>query len=57
MNEKLLALGKRLLAVLLSVLIPVLAFIISAFLGLSPVYVVIAAGLTGFIFKYIRGEK
>lgn len=41
----------------LGVIIAILAFIISAFLGLSPVYVVIAAGLTGFIFKYIRGEK
>lgn len=41
----------------LGIIIAILAFIISAFLGLSPVYVVIAAGLTGFIFKYIRGEK
>lgn len=41
----------------LGVIIAIIAFIISAFLGLSPVYVVIAAGLTGFIFKYIRGEK
>lgn len=41
----------------LGVIIAILTFIISAFLGLSPVYVVIAAGLTGFIFKYIRGEK
>lgn len=41
----------------LGVIIAMLTFIISAFLGLSPVYVVIAAGLTGFIFKYIRGEK
>lgn len=41
----------------LGIIIAILTFIISAFLGLSPVYVVIAAGLTGFIFKYIRGEK
>ena len=38
-------------------LLAILAFIISAFLGLSPVYVVIAAGLTGFIAKGLRGEK
>ncbi len=41
----------------LGVIIAILAFIISAFLDLSPIYVVIASGLTGLIFKYIRGEK
>lgn len=41
----------------LGVLIAIITFIISAFLGLSPVYVVIAAGLTGFISKGLRGEK
>ena len=35
----------------LCAIVAILAFIISAFLGLSPVYVVIAAGLTGFIAK------
>ena len=37
--------------------IAIIAFIISAFIGLSPVYVVIAAGLTGFISKSIGGKK
>ena len=32
-------------------------FVISAFIGLSPVYVVIAAALTGFISKGLRGDK
>ena len=41
----------------LCAIVAILAFIISAFLGLSPVYVVIAAGLTGFIAKGLRGEK
>ena len=41
----------------LGVIIAIIAFIISAFIGLSPVYVVIAAGLTGFISKYIGGKK
>lgn len=41
----------------LGVIIAVITFILSAFLGLSPVYVVIAAGLTGFIAKTLRGEK
>lgn len=41
----------------LCAIVAILAFIISAFLGLSPVYVVIAAGLTGFIAKCLRGEK
>ena len=41
----------------LCAIVALLAFIFSAFLGLSPVYVVIAAGLTGFIAKSLRGEK
>lgn len=41
----------------LGVIIAIIAFIISAFIGLSPVYVVIAAGLTGFISKSIGGKK
>lgn len=41
----------------LCAIVALLAFILSAFLGLSPVYVVIAAGLTGFIAKSLRGEK
>ena len=35
----------------LGVIIAIIAFVISAFIGLSPVYVVIAAALTGFISK------
>lgn len=41
----------------LGVIIAIIAFIISAFIGLSPVYVVIVAGLTGFISKSIGGKK
>lgn len=41
----------------LGVIIAIIAFIISAFIGLSPVYVVIAAALTGFISKGLRGDK
>ena len=41
----------------LCAIIAVLTFILSTFLGLSPVYVVIASGLTGFIAKGLRGEK
>ena len=41
----------------LGAIIAIIAFIISAFIGLSPVYVVIAAGLTGFISKSIGGKK
>lgn len=41
----------------LGIIIAILTFIVSAFLGLSPVYVVIAAGLAGFISKSLRGEK
>ena len=41
----------------LGIIIAILTFIISAFLGLSPVYVVIAAGLTGFISKSLGGKK
>ena len=41
----------------LGVIIAIIAFIISAFIGLSPVYVVITAGLTGFISKSIGGKK
>lgn len=41
----------------LGAIIALLTFIVSAFLGLSPVYVVIAAGLIGFISKSLRGEK
>ena len=41
----------------LGVIIAIIAFIISAFIGLSPVYVVRAAGLTGFISKSIGGKK
>ncbi len=41
----------------LGVIIAIIAFIISAFIGLSPAYVVIAAGLTGFISKSIGGKK
>ena len=41
----------------LGVIIAIIAFAISAFIGLSPVYVVIAAALTGFISKGLRGDK
>lgn len=41
----------------LVVIIAIIAFVISAFIGLSPVYVVIAAALTGFISKGLRGDK
>lgn len=41
----------------LGVIIAIIAFVISAFIGLSPVYVVIAATLTGFISKGLRGDK
>lgn len=41
----------------LGVIIAILTFIISAFLRLSPVYVVIAAGLTGLISKSIGGKR
>ena len=41
----------------LGVIIAIIAFVISAFIGLSPVYVVIAAALTGFISKCLRGDK
>lgn len=41
----------------LGVIIALAIFIISAFFGLSPVYIVIAAGLIGFISKSLRGEK
>ena len=41
----------------LGVIIAIIAFVISAFMGLSPVYVVIAAALTGFISKGLRGDK
>ena len=41
----------------LGVIIAIIAFVISALIGLSPVYVVIAAALTGFISKGLRGDK
>ena len=41
----------------LGVIIAIIAFVISAFIGLSPVSVVIAAALTGFISKGLRGDK
>ena len=41
----------------LGVIIALATFIISAFFGLSPVYIVIAAGLIGFISQSVRGEK
>ena len=41
----------------LGVIIAIIAFVISAFIGLSPVYVVIAAALTWFISKGLRGDK
>lgn len=41
----------------LGVIIAIIAFVISAFIGLSPVYVVIEAALTGFISKGLRGDK
>ena len=41
----------------LGVIIAIIAFVISAFIGLSPVYVVIATALTGFISKGLRGNK
>ena len=41
----------------LGVIIAIIAFVISAFIGLSPVYVVIAAALTVFISKGLRGDK
>lgn len=42
---------------LLSLIIALITFILSTFLGLSPIYLVIAAGLTGFISKSLRGTK
>ena len=41
----------------LGIIIAIITFIISAFLGLSPVYVVVAAGLTGLISKTLGGKK
>lgn len=41
----------------LGVIIAIITVIISAFLGLSPVYVVVAAGLTGLISKTLGGKK
>lgn len=41
----------------LGIIIAIITFVVSAFMGLSPVYVVIAAALTGFISKNLRGEK
>ena len=48
---------KSLIKDYLGVIIAIIAFVISAFIGLSPVYVVIAAALTGFISKGLRGDK
>lgn len=41
----------------LGIIIAIITFIISVFLGLSPVYVVVAAGLTGLISKTLGGKK
>ena len=41
----------------LGIIIAIITFIISAFLCLSPVYVVVAAGLTGLISKTLGGKK
>lgn len=39
------------------IIIAVLSFIISVFLNLSPVYVIISAGITGLIIKTMRGKN
>lgn len=41
----------------LGIIITVITFVLSAFVGISPVYIVIAAGLIGFISKSIGGKK
>ncbi len=41
----------------LGIIITVITFVLSAFIGISPVYIVIAAGLIGFISKSIGGKK
>lgn len=41
----------------LGIIITVVTFVLSAFIGISPVYIVIAAGLIGFISKSIGGKK
>ncbi len=41
----------------LGIIITVVTFVLSAFIGISPVYIVISAGLIGFISKSIGGKK
>ncbi|WP_300902644.1 chromate transporter [uncultured Clostridium sp.] len=41
----------------LGIIITVVTFVLSAFIGISPVYIVIAAGVIGFISKSIGGKK
>ena len=41
----------------LGIIITVITFVLSAFIGISPVYIVIAAGVIGFISKSIGGKK
>lgn len=41
----------------LGIIITVITFVLSAFIGISPVYIVIAAGLIGFISKSIGGKN
>ena len=41
----------------LGIIITVITFVLSAFVGISPVYIVIAAGLIGFISKSIGGKN
>lgn len=41
----------------LGIIITVVTFVLSAFIGISPVYIVIAAGIIGFISKSIGGKK
>ena len=42
---------------LIGVIIAVIAFILSAFVGISPIYIIISAALVGFISKKIGGNK
>ena len=41
----------------IGVIIAVIAFILSAFIGISPIYIIISAALVGFISKKIGGNK
>ncbi len=40
-----------------TLIIAIIAFILVAFVNLSPIYIVIAAACIGFILKFIRGRK